>query len=52
MFATSTQCKFWIFNNEDELSKLREKANHRHVQNYGRNINVGCFIKHYYGMFY
>lgn len=40
MFATSTQCKYWIFNNEEELNKLRECANQRHVQIYGRNINV------------
>lgn len=41
MFPTSTQCKYWMFSSEDELNKLREKANIKHVQIYGKNIAVG-----------
>lgn len=41
MFPTSTQCKHWMFSSEDELNKLREKANVKHVQIYGKNIAVG-----------
>lgn len=40
MFPTSTQCKFWMFGSEEELNKLREKANLKHVQTYGKNIAV------------
>lgn len=40
MFATSTQCKYWIFSSEEELNKLRERANLRHVQAFGKHINV------------
>ncbi|EFA06469.1 cyclin-H [Tribolium castaneum] len=39
MFSTSTQCKNWMFNSEDELNKLREAANLKHIQAYGRHIN-------------
>ncbi|XP_018328774.1 cyclin-H [Agrilus planipennis] len=39
MFPTSTQCKHWIFISEDELNKLRENANSKHIQIYGGNIN-------------
>ncbi|KAJ8923906.1 hypothetical protein NQ315_006682 [Exocentrus adspersus] len=39
MFPTSTQCKFWMFSSEEELNKLRERANIKHVQIYGRQIN-------------
>ena len=40
MFSTSTQCKHWMFNSEEELNKLRENANLKHIQTYGRHINV------------
>lgn len=40
MFPMSTQCKYWIFKSEDELNKLRERANLRHIQTYGRHVNV------------
>ncbi|XP_072387025.1 cyclin-H [Diabrotica undecimpunctata] len=36
MFPTSTQCKYWMFSSEDELNKLREKANSKHIQIYSR----------------
>ncbi|KAJ3648409.1 hypothetical protein Zmor_020214 [Zophobas morio] len=39
MFSTSTQCKHWMFNSEEELNKLRENANLKHIQTYGRHIN-------------
>jgi cyclin H len=39
MFSTSTQSKSWMFNNEDDLNKLRESANLKHIQTYGRHIN-------------
>nr|XP_023027890.1 cyclin-H [Leptinotarsa decemlineata] len=39
MFSTSTQCKYWMFGTEEELSKLREKANQRHIQTYGKLVN-------------
>lgn len=40
MFPTSTQCKYWMFSSEEELNKLREKANLKHVQIYGKNVAV------------
>ncbi|VEN59131.1 unnamed protein product [Callosobruchus maculatus] len=40
MFAASTQCKHWMFSNEEELNKLREAANTNHIQTYGKNIDA------------
>lgn len=47
MFPTSTQCKYWMFESEEDLNKLREKANSRHIQTYGKQVNVRdtSFIK-------
>lgn len=42
MFPTSTQCKYWMFTSEEELNKLREKANLKHIQTYGKHVPV-CF---------
>lgn len=39
MFATSTQCKHWMFTSEEELNKLRENANFKHIQTYGRQFS-------------
>ncbi|KAF2894932.1 hypothetical protein ILUMI_11240 [Ignelater luminosus] len=39
MFPNSTQCKYWMFTSEDELNKLRENANTKHIQMYGRHVN-------------
>ncbi|CAH1110324.1 unnamed protein product [Psylliodes chrysocephalus] len=39
MFPTSTQCKYWMFESEEDLNKLREKANSRHIQTYGKQVN-------------
>lgn len=36
MFPTSTQCKYWMFGSEEEINKLREKANAKHIQIYGK----------------
>lgn len=40
MFPTSTQCKYWMFSSEDELNKLRENANLKHIQTYGKHVAV------------
>nr|CAI5863334.1 unnamed protein product [Callosobruchus analis] len=42
MFAASTQCKYWMFSNEEELNKLRESANTNHIQTYGKNIDAAA----------
>lgn len=47
MFPASTQCKFWLFNNEEELSKIRETTNVKYIQKYGSHINVSCFYFYY-----
>ncbi|KAL1501000.1 hypothetical protein ABEB36_006407 [Hypothenemus hampei] len=39
MFPTSSQCKYWMFSSEDELNLLREKANNKHIQLYGKGMN-------------
>ncbi|KAJ8955874.1 hypothetical protein NQ318_005422 [Aromia moschata] len=39
MFPTSTQCKYWMFGSEEELNKLRERANQKHIQIHGRQMN-------------
>ncbi|XP_019877525.1 cyclin-H [Aethina tumida] len=39
MFPTSTQCKHWMFSCEEVLNQLREEANNKHIQIYGRNVN-------------
>ncbi|KAL3286592.1 hypothetical protein HHI36_001093 [Cryptolaemus montrouzieri] len=38
MFTTSSQCKYWMFNTEDELNDLRKNANLKHVEKYGEQI--------------
>lgn len=43
MFPTSSQAKYWMFGSEDELNKLRERANVKHIQTYGKQINVNIF---------
>lgn len=40
MFPTSTQCKHWMFSSDEELNKLRDNANLRHIQIYGKHVNV------------
>ncbi|CAG9859840.1 unnamed protein product [Phyllotreta striolata] len=37
MFPSSTQCKYWMFNSEEELNRLRQKANAKHIQIYGQH---------------
>lgn len=44
MFPTSTQCKHWMFSCEEVLNQLREEANNKHIQIYGRNVNVNNHI--------
>ncbi|KAG5872592.1 hypothetical protein JTB14_029710 [Gonioctena quinquepunctata] len=39
MFSTSTQCKHWMFSSEEDLNKLRERANQRHIQKYGKLVH-------------
>lgn len=45
MFPTSTQCKHWMFSSDEELNKLRENATLRHIQIYGRHVNVSVHGK-------
>lgn len=48
MFPSSTQCKYWMFSSEEELNKLREKANVKHVQTYGKNVAVRSYSFYLY----
>ncbi|XP_022920146.1 cyclin-H [Onthophagus taurus] len=38
MFPTSTQCKNWMFSNEEDINKLRESTNLKHIKKYGKNV--------------
>ena len=40
MFRTTTHYKYWIFDDEDELYRRRQEANHRFIRNNITLINV------------
>lgn len=40
MFASSSQLKHWMFNNEGEIQSLRHEANERYVEEHGTKMSV------------
>lgn len=44
MFNTSTQCKYWMFENEEELHRLSAEANDKYIQ-FKLNQNGVKFVK-------
>lgn len=40
MFASSSQLKHWMFNNEGEIQSLRQEANERYVEEHGTKMSV------------
>lgn len=40
MFSTSTQKKFWIFENQTELDQLREEARKRFLAKQNQNADI------------
>lgn len=46
MFPLSTQCNHWMFESEEELNKLRENANVKHIRTYGKQVAVGIKETH------
>lgn len=40
MFRTTTHYKYWIFDDEDELYRRRQEANHRFIQDNITWLNV------------
>ena len=43
MFATSSQLKHWMFNNEAEVQSLRQEANERYVELHGSKMSVSWY---------
>lgn len=39
MFASSSQLKHWMFNNEGEIQSLRQEANERYVEEHGTKMS-------------
>ena len=40
MFHTSSQRKFWTFNDEDEMETLRKEVNQKFVENHASEAKV------------
>lgn len=40
MFPQSSQRKYWIFSDENDLTALREKTNAEFIQRHGANMKV------------
>lgn len=40
MFPQSSQSRFWIFSDENDLTALREKTNAEFIQKHGANMTV------------
>lgn len=45
MFASSSQRKHWMFNNEGEIQSLRQEANERYVEEHGAKMTVSLLLK-------
>lgn len=46
MFPLSTQKKHWLFNDENDLVALREKANAKYIARHGANMTVNQYFVH------
>lgn len=44
MFPQSSQNRFWMFRDENELTALREKTNADFIEKHGANMSVSCFF--------
>lgn len=44
MFPNSTQKKNWLFASEADLNRIRAKANHAFVEQFGKGMSVRKFI--------
>lgn len=44
MFPQSSQSRFWIFSDENDLTALREKTNAEFIQKHGANMTVSCAV--------
>lgn len=42
MFPQSSQSRYWIFSDENDLTALREKTNAEFIQKHGANMTVSC----------
>jgi len=57
MFPQSSQMKFWMFSDENDLTILREKTNAEFIEKHGTNMTVSLFfiystIKFFYYHFF
>lgn len=52
MFPYSTQKKFWMFFDENEINHLREKANTTFILKHGQNLPVLFITYKFYNYFY
>lgn len=44
MFPQSSQRRYWIFSDENDLTALREKTNAEFIQKHGANMTVSYAI--------
>jgi len=44
MFPQSSQKKYWMFNDENDLTALREKTNAEFIAKHGANMTVSPFL--------
>lgn len=44
MFPQSSQSRYWIFSDENDLTALREKTNAEFIQKHGANMTVSCGV--------
>lgn len=44
MFPQSSQRRYWIFSDENDLTALREKTNVEFIQRHGSNMTVGYAV--------
>lgn len=47
MFPQSSQKKFWMFSDENDLTTLREKTNAEFIEKHGANMTVSLFFIYY-----
>jgi hypothetical protein len=46
MFPQSSQKKYWIFSDENDLTTLREKTNADFIAKHGVNMTVSLFLQY------
>lgn len=44
MFPQSSQSRYWIFSDENDLTALREKTNAEFIQKHGANMTVSYAV--------